>query len=332
MISIIVPVYNVEKYIRKCVSTLITQTYSDIEIILVDDGSTDASGDICDELASIDKRIRVIHKENGGLSDARNTGIANARGEYIGFVDSDDYVHSSMYETLWKNIENEKADIAYCDFYWIDETEIIQESLGDSKMQVFEGTDILERIYKLNLPTVIAWNKLYRKSLFDSVKFPRGKVHEDEAVIHRLLYLCKKIVYINEKLYYYVKRKGSITDVINITKLADAIDAFEDRMNFFHEKRLLVLETETVKFVIQYLISVYWRQGKKMGRVDVYKVLQEEMRRILGRKYRLCDLYTCKERIEFYLFAYNLILYNYFYDMCHLMANVKRRIKCLLLD
>lgn len=330
MISIIVPVYNVEKYIRRCVSTLIEQKYSDIEILLIDDGSTDSSGAICDELALIDKRIRVIHKDNGGLSDARNMGIENARGEYIGFVDSDDYIHASMYEVLWENIEKEKADIAYCNFYWIDETETVLEDLVGSKVQVFEGADILGQIYKLNLPTVIAWNKLYRRELFDSIRYPKGKVHEDEAIIHRLLYICKKIVYIDEKLYYYVKRKGSITDSINEGRLRDAISAFEGRRLFFRSKGLDNLENSTVEFTVNYLTSIYslYLKGESNSNVLIVNILQNEMKNLVQCKYDIKKIFKSRRKsIETSLFAYNLRGYKIFLRLLSVYNKIKNILK-----
>lgn len=209
-ISVVVPVYNVEKYLKRCVDSIVQQTMQDIEIILVDDGSKDNSGVICDECAKKDERIIVIHKENGGLSSARNVGIEVAKAPYIAFVDSDDYIDKDMYEKLYKDITSEMADVAMCGLcHCYEGKEIEKKSVIERGC--INDEQAIKMVMEGNKATVSAINKLYKIGLFDKVKYPVGKLTEDAFVIVELLMQTKKIVYTTEEMYYYVHRKGSIT-------------------------------------------------------------------------------------------------------------------------
>ncbi len=210
LISIIVPVYNVEKYLERCILSIINQSYSNIEIIIVNDGSTDGSEDIINKYKKEDSRIKSIYQENGGLSSARNTGIDCCNGEYIMFVDSDDYIHANMTKTLYTNMIENDADISVCDFYWDYDDKIIQET-NTNECHFYTGDEVIFQLRDNNLITVVAWNKLYKKELWDDLRYPNGRIHEDEYVIHKLLEKCKGIVYTNDKLYYYIKRGESIS-------------------------------------------------------------------------------------------------------------------------
>lgn len=228
MISIIVPVYMVEQYLDKCIISILNQTYKDLQIILVDDGSSDQCGKICDLYREKDSRICVIHKPNGGLSDARNAGLDVAKGEYIGFVDSDDYIAPHMYEILLSNLLETNSDISVCSFQWLKEDEM-PEIPGENNLYVFEGHSILQQLIENNLNTVVAWNKLYKKEVFNKERYEVGRIHEDEFIIHRLLIRTKRIVYTECKLYNYIKHKDSIVNNKTLKSLEDAWDAFEDR-------------------------------------------------------------------------------------------------------
>ena len=237
-ISVIVPVYNVEKYLEKCVNSLINQSYTDLEIILVDDGATDSSGAMCDELQKLDRRIKVIHKVNGGLSDARNTGIEIATGDYITFLDSDDYVHPDLYQNLYRLIIEKDCDVAICNYEYVDEEGKGVYPISDVlKDEVITGKEALNKLMldEGNFYYVTAWNKLYRKEIFKEIRFPKGKVHEDEYVAHRVLDKCSKVVTTKEVYIYYVQRQGSITNKgINVKKL-DCAWAFYDRYKYCME-------------------------------------------------------------------------------------------------
>lgn len=224
-ISIIVPVYKVEKYLKKCVDSILNQTFSDIEVILVDDGSPDRSGIICDEYAKNDTRVKVIHKENGGLSSARNAGIEVAQGRFIGFVDSDDYIATDMYQLLYEDITREEADMAICGIYDVYEG---KKPLQKAVIKRTTSSDeALLLILQGNIISVHAVNKLYKRRLFDIVRYPEGKYHEDSFIIVELLDQCQKVVINSEQKYYYYHRLGSINTEQFSKKQFEFIEAWE---------------------------------------------------------------------------------------------------------
>ena len=258
LVSVVVPVYNVEKYLSRCVDSILRQTYNNLQIILVDDGSNDKSAVICDEYAKKDTRILVIHKTNGGLSDARNVGIDNAKGDYICFIDSDDFVRETYVEGLLCVILEYNADIAVC---------LFEKGNGDrfndvteenhQNIIVLNNIEALNKLYDdiLNVNMVIACNKLYSKNLFNKIKFPVGKIHEDEFTTPKLLFEAKKIVIINKKDYYYFQSPNSIMrSEFKINRL-DALEAFEERINLFNQKGLNELANKTLSAYIYILIG-----------------------------------------------------------------------------
>lgn len=215
MISIIVPVYKVEKYLCECVNSILAQTFKDIEVILVDDGSPDSSPAICDEFASKDTRVRVIHKQNGGLSDARNVGINEASGDYIAFIDSDDIIEKEMMESLLMVAQNEKADIVGCEsetFTSDGTTKPIYHS--SSEKQVFSSTDYLESLF-FNRTDCSVCNKLFHRNAINNSRFVKGRNNEDIIFLSELLHKCSRIVQINKCFYHYRVTEGSITHVFN---------------------------------------------------------------------------------------------------------------------
>ncbi|MBR2339971.1 MAG: glycosyltransferase [Clostridia bacterium] len=235
LISVIVPVYNVEKYLRKCVDSIIAQTYKNLEIILVDDGSPDNCGAICDEYEEKDGRIKVIHKENGGLSSARNAGLDIASGEYIGFIDSDDFISPRMYERLYDAIKRAGADLCKCDFLRFSEGQDMEEAIAEETLaeeRVYCGEDVLDAFSNGGVTFVTAVNKLYKKELWNDIRFPYGKLHEDEFVAHRIYDKCMSIVSISDCLYYYLQRSESIMHVYNIRRL-DVVEALCERTEYF---------------------------------------------------------------------------------------------------
>lgn len=212
LVSVVVPVYNVEAFLRQCVDSLLAQTHTNLEIILVDDGSTDNSGAICDEYAVRSSNIRVIHKENGGLSSARNAGIAAAKGAYIGFVDSDDYVESDMYALLLDAAVAQDAQIAACARYLTDEAGCvtgIKYELSTPKAYTMQQS--AKEILTFGELDVAAWDKLFKKELFEGIEFPVGEINEDAAIIFKILSRVNKLVHVGKPLYYYRGRSGSIT-------------------------------------------------------------------------------------------------------------------------
>ena len=210
MVSIIVPVYNVEKYLEQCINSIINQTYKNIEIILIDDGSTDNSGIICDEYAKKDNRIKVIHKDNEGISATRNRGIDESSGKYISFVDSDDYIEKNMIEILYKDIEKENADIAVCNYIIVKDKNNIKKDKNNSYNVIILSQNDALRMCFCNEFEFYLWNKIFKKTLFNEIKFPKGKNSEERYTLPKLIDNSKKIIYDNRKLYYYRIRKNSI--------------------------------------------------------------------------------------------------------------------------
>lgn len=259
LISVIVPVYKVEKYLTKCINSIISQTYKNIEIILVDDGSPDLCPQICDGWAERDKRIRVIHKKNGGLSDARNAGIENAQGNYLVFVDSDDYIDRMMIEKLYVRIKKEHSELALCGVYRVDyEKGERMEPFLDFENSVWSQKDFWDYYYKKSTGSLaVAWNKLYLARLFRKERYDIGRIHEDEFIIHRLIAQCKRISVISDRLYYYVQRQGSITHQEHLLQKFDAVEAALNRSQWFIEKRYFNYAFMNLGAVSQFLSLLY---------------------------------------------------------------------------
>lgn len=214
LITIIVPVYKVEQYLENCIDSIIRQTYKKLEIILVDDGSPDRCPYICDEYARKDNRIRVIHKANGGLSDARNAGLDAATGEYIAFVDSDDCIHDNMIERLYRALAESNADISMCGFIYVNEEyQSILNLNRESpiKDEILSREQVINKLFEYKYwYYFFVWNKLYKRRLFDNIRFPYGRLCEDSYIAHHLFGQCEKVVSISDTLYYYLQRSNSI--------------------------------------------------------------------------------------------------------------------------
>lgn len=212
LISVIVPIYNVEKYLEQCIESIMNQTYENLEIILVDDGATDNCPQICDKYADTDKRIKVIHKSNGGLSDARNVGLKIASGEYIGFVDSDDFIEPTMYEKLISGCLTHQVQIATCGRRNVDENgDSINEMFTISDVTTFTTKEVINGIITWNKFDVASWDKIYKRDLFKDEQFPVGMYSEDLVIIPSIIKKCNKVVHVAEALYCYRQRLGSIT-------------------------------------------------------------------------------------------------------------------------
>lgn len=208
LISIIVPVYNVEKYLSKCIESIINQTYKNLEIILVDDGSPDNCGKICDEYARKDKRIKVLHKENGGQGSARNLGLDNSTGEYIAFVDSDDWIELDMYERMYKEIKNSNSDIAICGIYNVTRIKTIQSSVCEDVL-ILNNQELMRDYFTTTNIHSVPWNKLYNKKLWANLRFPENKYREDAFICYKVLSMAEKAVHIAKAKYFYLVRDGS---------------------------------------------------------------------------------------------------------------------------
>lgn len=239
MISVIVPVYKVEDYLDRCVKSIVNQTYHNLEVILVDDGSPDNCPIMCDDWADKDRRIRVIHKKNGGLSDARNAGLAIATGEYISFVDSDDWIANEMLERLLETIKQDGSDIAVCSVKMVWEDETPDKMLTDHNacvLSVNEAQSELLKERKLKQPV---WYKLYRRAMIENIQFEKGKIHEDAFWSYQVIGKAQKVSIIDYVGYFYWQRNGSIMGEDYSIKRLDALEAYcrryEYMIRFFPE-------------------------------------------------------------------------------------------------
>ncbi len=281
LISVIVPVYNVEKYLVYCLDSILAQTYNNLQIILVDDGSTDSSGKICDEYKLKDVRIQVIHKANGGLSDARNTGMKQAKGEYISFIDSDDYIYPTFYKELVNNLQKYDADISQCQFLRIDIKEVgnfktIIECENDKIKETIITKNNIEALNELYGPRlfpyvqkVVVWNKIYKKEVLSNIEFPLGKLHEDEYTTHKILYKMNKMVYTNKCLYGYIQTKNSIIrQEIKQKRIDDNLDAYIKSSEFFEKHSEKQIEMQSKR---RYLENCIELAGKVLKGNSEYK-------------------------------------------------------------
>lgn len=277
-VSIIVPVYQVEKYIRQCIDSILAQTFTDFELILVDDGSKDRSGQICDEYAGMDERVKVIHKKNGGLSDARNKGMDQAVGNYFMFVDSDDFITPDMVECLYNNILHENADITVCNFLYYFEDDRNKNFSPHLKAEVLQGSEIFfsrknERNYGI---WTVAWNKLYRRASLGNIRFRFGKYHEDEFWANDIYQMDIKVVTIPDCLYYYRQRDNSIMGKKNIKRDFDIIEALQERIDIYlREEKYSGQAYKVLIYSLEYL-----QESKRLiaNRDDRKKFIQAEKR------------------------------------------------------
>lgn len=252
LVSIVVPIYKVEDYLNKSIDSIINQSYKNLEIILVDDGSPDNCGRICDEYAKKNNKIKVIHKENGGLSDARNYGLKAATGDYICFIDSDDYIDKYYIEKLLHSIIETDSDISVCDFWYIDENEK-KWSRKEKENRVYTSSEAIKDIFTLEQNTeVMVWNKLYKRSLFvdNDIIFPVGKIHEDNFITYKLYDKANKISLINDRLYYYLQRNSSIMGTTFNKKRFDILLAIEEIKEYFKDRSEFELEIQLNELLI----------------------------------------------------------------------------------
>lgn len=303
LISVIVPVYKVEQYLYRCVESIQHQTYRNIEIILVDDGSPDECPKMCDELAAHDLRIKVIHKKNGGLSDARNVGMQMAAGEYFCFVDSDDYVESTMIEQLYSAIDETGAKLAITSFKCVNEAgeRVFEKSDSPIYNGCFTAQELLPKLYEgLGWYYIVAWNKLYHRSLFEKIQFPIGKIHEDEYVVAQIMCMAQKIACIdNEEYVYTYERKGSIMTSRQMQSQIDWLEALYLRFEFCKEQKGLSYFTKETR-------AVYFRELNNLFLDVNFKAkLTKEIKKNVKSQYSKMSGKTLTEKINWMLFNIN---------------------------
>lgn len=286
LISVIVPVYKVEEYLRRCIDSIINQTYKNLEIILVDDGSPDNCGKICDEYAKKDDRINVIHKENGGLSDARNAGIDIANGKYITFIDSDDYVSEDYVEFLYSLIKENNADISMGKHFIIYKNDII--NTGTDLKNILKPKEALEKMLYSNDLDVSAWAKLYKKELFQNIKYPKGRLYEDAATTYKLIDKSKIIAFYSKPIYYYVIRDNSITNHNFNERKFELIDSTKEMCEYVNEKYPELKDASNRRLMYSYLSTLtqltYSKEIKKEYKKRLMNYIKENRNKILKNK------------------------------------------------
>ena len=315
MISIIVPVYNTEKYLKRCINSIINQTYKNIELILVDDGSLDNSGKICDEYAKKDNRIKVIHKTNGGMSSARNCGLDIATGNYIAFVDSDDYIALNMLETMRLYIVDNEVDMAVCGFTRLTENKILSEQGKNVISGVYSAENLFESETahidgvkdRVSLYTESLWNKLYKKKIFHDLRLKVGKNHEDFYIMHHIISRCKKVYLSNDVFYFYWYNTNSVSAVkYNITRL-DAVEAHLDRIDLLEKIGI----HNRIGFYLYSAINILTMGSKLLDKRDkLVKSRIKELRKGIILSYKKHYKKMCtKYRVCAMMFKYSFSIY-----------------------
>lgn len=235
MITVITPVFNSKSFLSQSIGSILNQSYSDFELILIDDGSTDGSSELCDSFAKKDDRIIVIHQENQGQAAARNRALDICMGEYIAFVDSDDYIHPKMFEMLISNLEQTGSDVSVCDhtkgfepsFKWKD---------SSCSIKVYSGVDYVKQSFlRKTGKSWLLWDKVYRRSCFDNIRLPEGRINEDNATVYKIIYNAKKVVDCDAVLYYYFTNQDSTVNQSFKLKHLDYLLVLEEMMDFFTE-------------------------------------------------------------------------------------------------
>ena len=293
LISVIIPVYKVEKYLCRCVDSVLEQTYTNMEIILVDDGSPDNCPVMCDEYARQDSRVKVIHQENAGLSGARNAGIDMAQGQWLAFVDSDDYLTADFLERLYQACVDTGSSLSVCRWEYVRGETIPEHGTGETR--VYTGREMLANLY---VPDgayfVVAWNKLYRKELFEDIRYPLGRIHEDEATTYRIYDKVKKAAYVDRSLYGYFVTPVSITRGFN-PKRMDWVTAVAERLDFFEQKGYTELMVPGLQALADGSIDIWFGlrdqlPGSEKQQEEIRTLIREGLRRV--KKYGKFPLRT----------------------------------------
>lgn len=303
LVSVIVPVYNVEAFLDRCVTSILNQSYPNLEVLLVDDGSTDNSPALCDVWAAHDPRVTVIHKKNGGQADARNVGLDRASGTYISFVDSDDYIAENFIDTLYSLLCQYQTDISAVGVAKVNfiEPTFLTSSVGPT-VTLFQGADAIKELFTEDTYACYPVNRLYKRKLFDTIRFPVNRVMEDLAIAHKILIAAGQIVYSDEKLYYYYQREGST--VHHLTR-----KFFQDRMDMIVE-RYKVLEAlypdmvENDFYLFDMVLGDY---------PIVYRSARNpELEQLTAHAYEKCrSTLTVWNKIRFAIFKRNKALFNF---------------------
>jgi len=297
-ISVIVPVYKVEKYINECLDSILAQTFLDYELILIDDGSPDNCGKTCDEYAKKDARIVVIHQKNRGLSASRNIGLEKASGRFVTFIDSDDLVSPLYLECLYEGLTENNSEISCCRYNTFDEHNKMVFEEGNDSNTVKTGRDLVIQIYKNNtIIPVAVWGKLYKKELFSGFKFPVGKIAEDNYINPIVIYKTERCTVINNRLYGYRIRKESIMTSAFSIRNYDCIDAFNNCIEYFNAKK----DKELVEIVNTIRVTTMYNYSFLAKKSGFYS--------LLPRKYKIGELEAMnymRKHLSYHMYTYQV--------------------------
>lgn len=318
LISIIVPVYNVEKYIENSINSILNQTYDNLEILLIDDGSTDTSGKLCDFYEKENKNIKVYHKKNGGLADARNYGLEHSTGKYVCFIDSDDFINKDMIKTLHNSIVEDESQIAACNFKNVDEKfnlDNYNQKIDKINKHIFSKEEALTAMVNLNIgfaPNVC--NKLFEKSLFTKdCYFPKGKLYEDMIVTTKILNKITRASYLDCELYYYLQRKNSITGSFNEKEL-EHIEMSDEVLKFV-TKNCNPVQNHFITYHVINCISVINKMLKNNALdINVYNNTREFLKNNKKIIFEDSNL-SMKKKIQLYIFMLNIRVYSLVYKI-----------------
>ena len=304
-VSVIIPIYKVEGYLDRCVTSIVNQTYKNLEIILVDDGSPDNCPKMCDEWAKKDERIIVIHKENGGLSDARNAGLEICTGEYVTFVDSDDLISENFVSTLLNISKSTCAEIVSCGLQrFFDKIEVKTEQ---EQVKLYNKQESLLGTFKESANEfIVSCAKLYKAEIFKDLRYIKGKIHEDEFIIHRVFDKITTFAVTNQKLYYYYENPESITGVGYRIKRIDYLDALRDRTEFFKEKYPEIFP-DMAMFYAYKCIDLYFEIPKEFSQKKLAQKLTKEH---FKKAKKLTKEFKHKARNRFLIFSISPSLYK----------------------
>ena len=331
-ISVIVPVYKVEKYLHRCVDSILAQTFTDFELILVDDGSPDNCGAICDEYAQKDSRVVVIHQENGGLSAARNAGIdwsfEHSDSEWIYFADSDDWIHPKSLEALMDGAEKTGCSVVIGGF----ESTKGEEPIVDETAFAVVVWDVSAYFRRYTGNAIVAWGKLYRKESFRSIRYPVGKIHEDEFTTHKILFEFDQIAVIDQPLYAYFQNAEGITGSAWNPKMLDVYDALDDRIDFFQKKGFVELEQSVLKYLF---FQMYLDQKKNLlcsnSMKNRFQLIQEKNRLLFKKRKKELKVVVNKyDYLNYFVLAYGnermvkWIIQNDFEPIQNIIRRIKR--------
>lgn len=309
LVSVIVPIYNVKEYLERCINSILNQSYENLDIILVDDGSNDGSEAICDSFAQKDKRVNVIHQKNGGVASARNTGLDNCKGEFVCFVDSDDYIHPDFILYLSTKLKDNDCDISMCYHVVTDEWDYKCSVNWDAAVEVYSKEEIFDRFYtNMHGSIIMLWNKMIRRKCIGDIRFDDGFIHEDEGTTFKFLYNARKIAFSNEVLYIYYSRDESITGIPYDKKRLDILKAYENRLSFYKEHSEKALYDRECQYYLSEILANYYKVSKLLKDKSILSELRCKYREV----YNLADRrsWSTGRRALYFLCSWIPLLYG----------------------